>query len=830
MRKKGVNLIVKCCRPGLYSCIGIVLYLLYSGIGLRGQATFSIQGEVVAKSNGKALVGADVYILHSDLHTQTDTQGRFQFTRLAEGEYELAASFLGLQALSLSIQVDGNKKGIRMALPEISFDMEDVSIEEQVDGSFGITRLKAVEGTAIYAAKKSEVILVEALVANKATNNSRQVYAKVAGLNIWESDGAGVQLGIGGRGLSPNRNSNFNTRQNGYDISADALGYPESYYSPPVEAIDRIEVVRGAASLQYGTQFGGLLNFKFKQGPVNKPIEWTSRQTIGSFGLFSSFNSVGGKVGKVRYYGFYQYKQSKGWRPNSSLDQHTAYASLSYEASPKLTIRPEYTYTTYLAQQPGGLTDTQFELDPRQSNRERNWFQVDWNLLALTLDYKFSARTQLNTRSFGLIAGRDALGNLDPINLLDFGENRDLLKDDFRNWGNETRLIHRYTLNKQISSFLIGGRYYQGFTHRRQGEGDDGREADFTYNNTEDLEGSDFDLPSRNVSVFAENVFNLSRRFSLTPGIRFEYIKTETEGYYKNRVEDLAGNVILDERIREERSNDRSFLFAGLGISYKLSERFEVYGNFSQNYRAINFNDIRVNVGSLVVDPDLTDERGFNIDLGYRGNIPGLLDVDISLFHLSYQDRIGTLLKREPNPQFNNLVDRTIRFRTNVADAAIYGVEAFGELNVWKWIRPNDRAIRLSLFANLAIISGTYANSEENGIEGNDVELIPPVNFKSGLTFSWKELQVAYQYAFVDEHFSDASNAIQTPTAIEGLIPAYSIMDLSFTYRYKFLQLETGINNLADERYFTRRATGYPGPGIIPSDGRSFYVTLQVQI
>ena len=97
----------------------------------------------------------------------------------------------------------------------------------------------------------------------------------MSGLNIWESDGAGVQLGIGGRGLSPNRNSNFNTRQNGYDISADPLGYPESYYSPPLEAIERIEIVRGAASLQYGTQFGGMLNFKFKKGTpkVNKGVE-----------------------------------------------------------------------------------------------------------------------------------------------------------------------------------------------------------------------------------------------------------------------------------------------------------------------------------------------------------------------------------------------------------------------------------------------------------------------------------------------------------------------------------------------------------------------------
>ncbi|MFN5705656.1 MAG: hypothetical protein ACK45U_07370 [bacterium] len=93
--------------------------------------------------------------------------------------------------------------------------------------SMSIMKLKNVEADAIYAGKKSEVILLSEMNVNLAANNARQIFSKVAGLNIFENDGAGLQLGIGGRGLNPNRVSNFNTRQNGYDISADALGYPE---------------------------------------------------------------------------------------------------------------------------------------------------------------------------------------------------------------------------------------------------------------------------------------------------------------------------------------------------------------------------------------------------------------------------------------------------------------------------------------------------------------------------------------------------------------------------------------------------------------------------
>src|SRR6201985_661302 len=166
--------------------------------------------------------------------------------------------------------------------------------------TFGITRLKDVDGSGIYAGKKSEVVVLKYLPANTATNNSRQIYSKVAGLNIYENDGgAGTQLSIGGRGLDPNRVSNLNTRQNGYDISADALGYPESYYTPPAEVVDRIEIVRGAALLQYGTQFGGIINFKMGSGSDTEKIQVTSRLTGGSWNFFNSSTSIGGTVNKL---------------------------------------------------------------------------------------------------------------------------------------------------------------------------------------------------------------------------------------------------------------------------------------------------------------------------------------------------------------------------------------------------------------------------------------------------------------------------------------------------------------------------------------------------
>ena len=91
------------------------------------------------------------------------------------------------------------------------------------------------------------------------------------------------------------------------------------------------------------------------------------------------------------------------------------------------------------------------------------------------------------------------------------------------------------------------------------------------------------------------------------------------------------------------------------------------------------------------------------------------------------------------------------------------------------------------------------------------------------------------QYTYLSEQYTDAENSLvpeegDARNGLIGQIPAYDIMDLSLSFRFKKFKLETGVNNLLNEKYFTRRATGYPGPGIIPSDPRNYYLTLQITI
>ena len=782
-------------------------------------------GRVLDASSQVPIANVSVYLENTNEVIETDSRGVFLFDVVDNGYLNFIIYKENYTSKIEEVIFNDKNEEVIFVLEKLNLQIDEVEVTAKSGDNFGVRKLRNVEGTAIYAAKKSEVIELQNVTANQATNNARQIFKAIAGVNVWESDGAGLQLSIGARGLDPNRTSNFNTRQNGYDISADALGYPESYYTPPVQALKRIEIVRGAASLQYGSQFGGLLNFVFKKGNKKKQIEFITENTIGSFGLVSSFNSLGGEKKGLNYYAFYQRKQGDGWRDFSKFEQNTAFASLLKTFSKRLKIGIEYTFMNYVAQQAGGLKDFDFVQNPQQSLRTRNWFKVNWNLAALTLNYKISEKTKLNSKVFVLAAQRDALGELGRIDRPDPMRDRDLIRGTYNNFGNETRLISRYNLGDFTSTFLVGARYYQGFTTNKQGNGDDSSDPNFTFLNPTDLEKSAYDFPSRNIAFFAENLFNLNEKWTITPGVRVEYIKTASEGFFKKTFI-VGGQIQSVSRFEDSMENPRSLILLGIGVGHKISENLETYANFSQNYRSINFSDLAVVNPNLIVDSLLQDEKGFNADIGIRGSFwKSRIKIDASIFYLRYQNRIGIgeIIIEDPV-----VIEKAVAFRTNIGDARILGLETYIEADILSFLDKSSKELRLSLFTNLSVIHGKYL-SGQSFVIGKNVELIPPVNLKTGLNFRWKNLKLSYQFTYVGEHFSDATNAEFVSDATRGIIPSYNVQDLAFSYSWSRFQFQTGINNLTNESYFTRRAVGYPGPGIIPSDARSFYGTITIK-
>src|SRR5690606_15801742 len=100
----------------------------------------------------------------------------------------------------------------------------------------------------------------------------------------------------------------------------------------------------------------------------------------------------------------------------------------------------------------------------------------------------------------------------------------------------------------------------------------------------------------------------------------------------------------------------------------------------------------------------------------------------------------------------------------------------------------------------------------------------------SGVTFQFRDFSSTLNYSFVDKQFSDANNTKKSTTGNNGIIPSYEVVDWSSSYKFNNFKFSLSVNNLFNRKYFTRRATSYPGPGLIPSEPRTVTVSLSVKI
>ena len=797
----------------------IIYLLLLSNFVLYGQN--QVAGVVVEKLTETPIQSVEIFSGSGKLLATTNFKGTYVF-QVEQDSIDLI--YFSYNYKPLKIAVNASKGlNLNIKLEPLIEQLSSVELAVVKKQYFSVKRLADVEEMAIYAGKKNEVVVMDNIFANLATNNARQIYSQIAGLNIYQNDDAGLQLNIGGRGLDPNRTSNFNTRQNGYDISADVLGYPESYYTPPAESLSEIQIIRGAASLQYGTQFGGLVNFKMKDPNPNRLLEVQTQNTVGSNNLYTNFTSLSGTKNKLSYYAFFNYKRGDGFRDNSEFESRNTYFKSIYKPSEKTEISAELTYLSYLAQQAGGLNDVMFNNKPYQSNRSRNWFAIDWLLYNAKITHEFSDRTKFSFNFFGLDATRKALGfRSNRVDQVDSFEARDLIKGDFRNYGFESRLLHNYKLLNKNSTALLGLKFYKANNTGQQGPGSNGYGPDFSFQTAQYIDypaQSDYTYPNLNTAVFGEQLIYLNDVFSITPGFRFEYIKTESQGYSKTIRLDAAGNTILNETNYEDEQRERSFVLLGIGASYKPTVFLEFYGNISQNYRSVTFADISIINPAFVINPEITDEKGYTMDVGARGVFKKLISYDISLFSLLYEDRIGFVQKVFP--------DGNVRSeRGNIGEARIFGFESLVDFNLNKLFTLGSK-IQSNLFFNTSFIDSKYTASQANGIVGNRVEFVPRVNFKTGFKFSYNDFTTSLQYSYISEQFTDATNAKESNlSGVIGAIPAYDILDIGCSYSLGDFTFDAGVNNLLDNAYFTRRATGYPGPGIIPSPPQNVYLTV----
>ncbi|MDI9338038.1 MAG: TonB-dependent receptor [Alphaproteobacteria bacterium] len=697
-------------------------------------------------------------------------------------------------------------------------------------------RLKEEEGVHIFSGKKTEVLNFKAIDANFASNNARQALAQIPGLTIWENDGSGVQLNIATRGLSPNRSWEINILQNGYSISPDIFGYPDNYYSPPFEAVDKIELIRGGAALQYGSQFGGVVNFQLKKITANKPINFETQTTLGGYGFFNSYINLNGTSKKWKYGLYNNYRSGNDWRQNNEFKATSFHGFVERRIAKNHIIGIEYTNAQNLLRQPGGLTDLQFFQNPEQSLRERNWFFTKWNILNFYYEAKFSKSITFESKMTYLNGERSNIGFLatpnykDSINTKLGNYNYRTVNRDFYNTFNtDFRFLYSYNLGGNANSYLaFGGKYFSANTHRQQ-RGLGNQLADYSSSIVTSLYPTDLEFGTENIALYAENKFGVTPKFSITPGLRIEQIASNYEGRF-----DL--DTLYAYTLNPETKN-RNFILFGLGLEYKFKST-HVYANASQAYRPALYADFLPTTIYDEVDPSLKDSKGWNFDLGFNGNyFNNALHVDLSLFTILYQNRIGTLPKYLDNDPSNT----TYLYKTNLGTTLHKGLELSFNINFNNFFSvPKD--LNVILFSSYAYIdaryqdfpiytaSGTAPNSiiSETNLKGNRVEYVPQYVLNLGVHFVHKIFTSTIQSKWSDGVYTDAKNT-QIPNAAGtiGYLNNYNVIDFTTKVNLtQHLSIKGTVNNLTNKIYATRRSTGLPGPGIIPAPNRQYFITL----
>ena len=641
-----------------------------------------------------------------------------------------------------------------------------VTAESEADQTEQTGWLPSVSGASIFSGKKTAVIDLDALP-RIVGNNYRQALSQTPGLLLAEESTPLVSLGY--RGLNPHRAQFTQVLRDGIPIHADQLGYPEAYYTPPLDTVDRIEFLHGGAALQYGPQPGGALNYITHRPRTDKPFSTRTQHVVGSDDLYSTFSSADGTVDKLGYYVYFNHRESDGFRSaNSDYELNNGAVKLLYSLDNGGRII--FNADTYEEDhgEPGGLTRANFESGSLLATRQFDRFSLARDSVSLTYEIEPNADSFFTTsiwwsdyqrKSFREDGG--GFGIAAPV-----GSPFKIEDQRFESLGLDSRYRMNWGTNAQ-HTFSTGFQVYHMDSPRTD-----------AITNSPIVGKTDretFYLP-----VFAENKFTFGK-FSITPGIRLENIWQD----------------VVKQGSAARKEDTSHVLLGGLGAEYAVNENSAIYGNVSQSYRPATFTEAVPSDVLGDVPNDLEEGKSIEYELGFRSRMNECLTLDASLFLLSFTDQIGKIGTTTANLGDSIHKGMDVSVTTDLL-ALMGGSKDYGSLD---WY-----------------VNGTLLDAEftSGPTDGETPQYAPDYILRSGLTYAFEEkFKVSLGSTFLGQHFANDTN--DAPFKI----PSYMVWDLTAEYKvHENVRLVAGINNLFDESYFSR----VRNDGIDPANGRNFYI------
>jgi len=706
-----------------------------------------------------------------------------------------------------------------------------------VRGSFDIypveyPALPPVEGTRINAGKKTSFVKPEEFP-TFAGNDYREVMATTPGIIVSEEPSSPI-INFGYRGLNSQRSEFMQVLKDGVSIKNEQFGFPETHYTPILDAVERIELIRAGAALQFGPQPGGALNFVMKMPRSDAPFHFTTRNVFGSYEYYRNYTEADGTLGPLGYYVYYDHREQDGFREaNSDYDLNGGSARLVWNVTND--SRFVLTLDAYDEEhgEPGGLRRREavnppnsvfVEDDRTASTRFFDRFRLERYYATLEYQKFFSETTQLDIKAFGGYLTRwskrqrgGAFGTL-PSGP-DANTNAIQLRSDYTE-GLDARVRHDYNLFNDVSTIAGGIYFYHALQDRRdeRGQTPDAEHGTLRNLNT----GETWDG-----AIFAENRFHFGR-LSIVPGMRLEFLQQSVDE-----------EVNVSNPLHSQ--SDFSFVpLFGLGVGYVLMEgqqivapppiagekgavtknppapivtaggppRVELYGTVSQAYRPRTYGELVPTGASSVVNGDLKEGDSLQFEYGVRGKPFPYLNFDVGGFYFTFDDQVGEIILPDGFTSTGN-----------IGDARYIGFEAASELDVLSLINggvPSPYG-NLTLYGNVTLLDAEFTSGPNRG---NTPAYAPDYQVKTGAIYRYKDIiKLALLGTVVDDEFGDDGDSF------EGFIPAYNVWDL--TAEVKFWNGRAGafvgIRNIFDEDYWGEVRE----EGIMPALPRNYYAGFE---
>jgi Fe(3+) dicitrate transport protein len=654
---------------------------------------------------------------------------------------------------------------------------------------------------------KTDLKLIAPLSAN-------EMFRKFAGVHVVDEEGVGMRINIGIRGLDPDRSRGVLVLEDGIPVSLNPYGEPELYYSPVIDRMSGLEVMKGSGQIIYGPQtIGGVVNYLTSGMPDKNELK--VKISAGSGALANLLinhsakinNNVGINTSLMR-----KRADQLGYVSFGITDFNTKlFLKLNKKADLiyKLGIYDEVSNSTYI-----GLTQTMFN----QGNQDftlmspADLLKIRRYSTSLTHLYKFSKKTSLQSNVYAYTTSRNwqrqdfssskstsnqtgvIWGDTSVENGAIYMRNQNAHRDrQFQVFGMESKLNHEYRFLKRSSEVKVGVRYLaeKAFEQRKNGKKYDAKSGDLV---------EDEIRTGNAVSAFVHNQISLSSKVILTAGVRLENYDYN-RNILRNTFRINNVNRIVDTNLIAE--NSIMSIIPGAGLNFNIKPNNTIFAGVHKGFAPPRLKDAITAQGVVY---QLDAEESWNYELGTRGTFRQFLTYELTGFYMQFENQIIPVSESSGGTG-SGLV--------NGGQTIHQGIEASYKLNIFNMLRSKSRS-KLHFQNNLSFVKAYYnkdrfinSGSEQVNIKNNYTPYAPKYFHTASLNY---ELPMGLGFvanaSFTGEQFGDELNSI-TPSndGREGMIKAFKVFDANVYYKIKKInaQLSGSVKNLTNERYIASR-------------------------